>query len=435
MGHLTHLKREHRDLVSRLGRGQVAMPEPDDPRAREGWQQILEILYTPEQAAFAARMPVAPATLDDLERRFGMARSDLDARLDEMCNAGLVFDLVHPETGEVKYVLAPPVVGFFELSMMRAHTDVPQKRLAEALEAYTHGDDTFAREVFGHETTIGRTVAHESAIADDLPEVLDWERATALIDQSRQRAVSLCYCRHKAEHLGSVCSAPQEMCLSLDAGADFVVRRGFGRAIEVAEAREILAGARARGLVQIADNVQRQPSYVCNCCACCCEQLRAARNLSLLAVTPSGFVPEHDPDKCRGCSRCARACPVLAITMIAKRAGAVCKNDLVPVVDFSRCIGCGVCSDACSARAIRLGRRPDQPRVPSGTVERAVRMALERGRIGHLFDEGAALGGGMLGRLLAGLFGLGAVHRLLAVEQLRSRFVRRAIATVRDPTG
>jgi hypothetical protein len=30
-------------------------------------------------------------------------------------------DLVSPKTGEAKYLLAPPVVGFFEFSMMRAH--------------------------------------------------------------------------------------------------------------------------------------------------------------------------------------------------------------------------------------------------------------------------------------------------------------------------
>jgi hypothetical protein len=106
MAHLRHLKKEHRDLVSRLGRGHAGMPEPRDPRALQAWQEILEILYSPEHAALAARMPIAPATLEDLERRFRMPRAELAARLHAMCERGLVFDLVHPETGEVKYVLA-----------------------------------------------------------------------------------------------------------------------------------------------------------------------------------------------------------------------------------------------------------------------------------------------------------------------------------------
>ena len=139
-------------------------------------------------------------------------------------------DLVNPKTGRVSYLLAPPVVGFFEYSLMRARDSIPKKRMAEALHAYTHGDEAFAREAFGGDTVIGRALVHETALADDpLPDVLDWERATAVVGEARSWAVSLCYCRHKAEHLGEACGAPMEICLSLNGGADFVVRRGFGR--------------------------------------------------------------------------------------------------------------------------------------------------------------------------------------------------------------
>ena len=56
-------------------------------------------------------------------------------------------------------------------------------------------------------------------------------RATSLIENARSVAVSICYCRHKAQHLGKVCDAPKEICLTLNAGADFVIRRKFGRRI------------------------------------------------------------------------------------------------------------------------------------------------------------------------------------------------------------
>jgi len=435
MGHLNHLTGEYRALATRLGAGHVGFPEPTDPRARKAHREILEILCTPEEAALAARMPFLPATLAELSRRFGMLPGNLEARLGALCDKGLVFDIVHPDTGEVKYVLAPPIVGFFEFSMMRAHDGIPKKRMAEALDAYTRGDDTFARELFGHETMVGRTLARESAFEDDLPEVLSWERASALIAESRQRAVSLCYCRHKAEHLGARCAVPMDNCLSLNSGADFVIRHGFGRALGPSEALDILAQARAGGLVQIADNVQRRPSYICNCCACCCEQLRAVVELELPAVVPSGFVPSHAAETCKGCSRCARACPVLAITMTAQRERTRRKNELRPILNPARCIGCGVCVDACPQHALGLTRRAVQPEVPAGTVERAVRMALERGRLGYLFDRGAGLGSGTLQRLLAGLTSLPAVQRALASKQLRSRFVRRALARAHDPTG
>ena len=120
-----------------------------------------------------------------------------------------LMDLVSPKTGEAKYLLAPPVVGFFEFSMMRTHDMFDKLSVAKAMDAYMHGDDTFAREVFGNDTVIGRAMVHEDVLARSIPEVLDWERTTRLIEESDQIAVSHCYCRHKAEHLGKACDVPQ----------------------------------------------------------------------------------------------------------------------------------------------------------------------------------------------------------------------------------
>ena len=72
MGHLGRLKSEYRDLADRLQAGPVAYPEPDDPAAREGCREILEILYTPEEAALAARLPVRPMSLEKLADRVGL---------------------------------------------------------------------------------------------------------------------------------------------------------------------------------------------------------------------------------------------------------------------------------------------------------------------------------------------------------------------------
>ena len=63
MGHLGHLKTEYQSLLQRLDAGVVGMPEPTDERARDGWQRVLEILFTPAEAALAAQMPVRPAKL------------------------------------------------------------------------------------------------------------------------------------------------------------------------------------------------------------------------------------------------------------------------------------------------------------------------------------------------------------------------------------
>jgi ferredoxin len=417
MGHLGNLKAEYRALAARLGTGIMAFPAPDDPRAFAGFQEVLEILYPPDLAALAARLPLRPASVEDLARRLGIPVATLRPQLDAMCDRGIAMDLVNPKTGEARYFLSPPLGGFVEFAFMRAHDAVPKRRLAEALEAYFHGDETFAREVFDRATPIGRAVVHEGGLEEDTPDVLEWERATELIREARTRAVSLCYCRHKAQHLERACDAPVEACLSLNAGAEFVARRGFGRGLD------ILAAARARGLVQIADNVQRRPVYICNCCACCCEQLQAINTYGLPGVRASGFLPVVDEARCKGCARCARACPVTALTMAARRVAATRQNRLTPGVDEARCLGCGVCADVCPNQALRM-RRAARPQVPRNGLERALLMALERGCLAELLLEGGtSRGARFLREVLHTLEGLPPVQRALANEQLRSRFV------------
>jgi ferredoxin len=426
MGHLGRLKEEYRDLVDRLQSGPVAFPEPRDPAAWEGWREILEILYTPEEAALAARMPVKPMSLERLSARVGIPAERLRPQLDAMADKGLVMDLVHGRSGRTAWLLSPPVVGFFEYSLMRAKDSIPKKRMAEALHAYTHGDPAFSRDAFGGDTTIGRALVHETSLADDpLPDVLDWQRASAVVGDARSWAVSLCFCRHKAEHLGEACGAPQEICLSLNGGADFVVRRKFGRAIERQEALDILSASREAGLVQIADNVMNRPTFVCNCCGCCCEQLQGANRWGIAAVNPSGFAPRRAAESCSGCSRCARACPVAAIEMVPQRQPGKPKNGLVPAIDGERCIGCGVCASACQKGALRMEPGGAPRPVPATAVERMVRMAIERGRLADLlFDEGAGLGSRFLHHAVRALTRLPPAARLLATEQAKSRFVR-----------
>lgn len=428
MGHQAHLKGPYLSLLERLNAGTVGLPRPENPEALRGWQELLEIFYSPDEAETASRMPIRPSSLKAIARRFGEEPAVFEPKLEAMCRKGLVMDLTNPKTGERLYLLAPPVVGFFEFSLMRVHGNFPQKELSDAMHSYVTKDAAFFREVFGHDTVIGRSLVHGEKVADDA-EVLVWEKAANLVEDAEKIAVSLCYCRHKAEHVGKNCDAPQEICISLNAGANYITRRDFGTSIDRIRALEILHEAKERRLVQIVDNVQKRPTWLCNCCGCCCGQLTSISKYGLRGVNPSGYLPAFDDERCKGCAKCSRACPVAAITMVPLRHEGSRKTQLQPEVKTEVCIGCGVCSLTCSRSVISMQRDGNGQRiVPENTMEQVVRFAIEKGRLHHLlFDAGESMGSAVMNRILGALFTLPPMDRLMAARSVQSLFVSQAL--------
>ena len=353
-----------------------------------------------------------------------MLLRELKARLDRMARKGLVLDF---ETGGKRfYMLAPTVIGFFEFTFMRLHEELPNKRLAELLSNYMFEDDKFARNAFRGETQIGRTLVHEKTLPDDLrAEIMPYEAATEIIKSAKLHAVGLCYCRHKALHHGNPCKKPMEVCTSLNGSADWIIRRGFGRKVSAEEALEIAEQTRDEGMVHIADNVQNEVGYICHCCGCCCGQLRGITTHGIRnAVHTSNFLAAVEEDKCKACARCVKACPVMAIDIKPTAYGKATAE-----IDETLCLGCGVCNVACKNKAMTMVPREKRVFTPEDNIERLVRAAVERGTIHHmLFDDPDSVTSRGLNLALGALLSLPPAKQLLAVDQIKSIFVKTIVA-------
>jgi Pyruvate/2-oxoacid:ferredoxin oxidoreductase delta subunit len=345
VGHIINPDKEYRLLQQRLDRNVTGAP--DSPH----FIQILRLLFSPEEAAIARQIPTRFVTVGRLAKKLGKEPAALDDWITEMALRGLVIDIGR---GRRRYVsLAPVVIGFFEYTFMRADDKLPLKELAKLFDAYMHGDDRFARSVFTADTQIGRSLVREEALPEgDHTEILDWERATRLIESASSASVSLCACRHKASHLGKACDRPQENCIALNMGAEILVKNGFARPISTTEAMKILEQCKEMGLAQTGDNVQKNAAYICNCCGCCCEMMKAIRVMGQRnAIVTSNWTVEIDDDKCKGCGKCAKLCPVDLIDMVPAAAKDGEKKVKKPVTRAS-----SVSAAACATRAARPGR-------------------------------------------------------------------------------
>lgn len=428
MGHVVNPDREYRLLQQRLDKSLTGAP--DSPTL----MRILRLLFSPEEAELARRVPGRPVSLQALARKLEIPAGELEPQLTDLAQRGLMLDFEYQ--GRRYFMLPPIVIGFFEFVFMRAREDMPMAELAELFHEYMYTDDRFVHTIFQQQTQIGRSLVREEALPqDDHTEVLDWERASKLVGEASAVAVSLCACRHKAQHLGQACGRPMEVCLTLNHSAESLARSGIARRITSGEGMRILEESKAAGLAQTGDNVQRNVSYICNCCGCCCGMMNAVRHFEIKnAIVTSNWIMSVDEARCRGCGECAKACPIQAIDIARRTSGG--KEDgsvkRMAVCDASLCLGCGVCYGACKRDAIRMAPREKRVMTPEGTFDRVVAMAIERGKLAELFfEEPETWGYRALGRMISILEHTPPARALLAVQPLRSAFLSALVSGVK----
>jgi formate hydrogenlyase subunit 6/NADH:ubiquinone oxidoreductase subunit I len=429
MAHLT-ARNGFRELSDRLNRFPQGAP------LSENLFKILSVLMSEEEARYLAQVPIKPFTAKQAAEIWKISELEARKKLDAYADKVILLDM--SVGGETQYVLPPPMAGFFEFSMMRTRGDIDQKHLSELFYQYITVEEDFIKSLFVRgETQLGRVFINEKALeTENSMHILEYEKASEVIKTAKHMGVSMCYCRHKMEHLGTACNAPMDICMTFGNVADSLIRHGYARRVDEKEMTDLLEQAYESNLVQFGENVKKEVSFICNCCGCCCEAMIAARRFGIMnPVHTSNYIPEITESSCVGCGKCVEVCPVEALNMVSANDPHKPKKKKVRL-DNSICLGCGVCVRVCPTKALEMKYRGKRVITPENSVHKAVMMAIERGGLEHLiFDNRALFSHRAMAAVLGAILKLAPVKQLIASEQVKSRYLGRLSEKMKEKSG
>ena len=420
-------KSAYKKLEERLNR----FPQGAPPS--ETLYKILSILFNEKEAELVSQLPIKPFTINTASQIWKLNKVNTEKVLDELAGRAILMDSEH--NGIKKYVLPPPMAGFFEFSLMRTRQDLDQKFLSELFHQYLNVEEDFVKDLFfGSETLLGRTFVQEEALSNDsLISILDYEKASHIIKTATHIGISMCYCRHKMAHLGKACDAPMDICMTFNNVAKSLTRHNYARRVEASECMELLHKAYEYNLVQCGENVKNNVSFICNCCSCCCEFLVAAKKIvTLHPVQTTSFIPKIDENKCTGCGKCVKACPISAIELVSNDAVTNSKPKKKVRINEKICLGCGVCVRACSNKSITLERRKEQIITPVNSVHRIVLMTIEKGKLQELIFDNQAFGSHrVMAAILAVILKLPPIKQIMASKQMKSIYLEKLFERIK----
>lgn len=297
--------------------------------------RILQMLMTPEEARWLARLPATPGqlaqALDCTSEEARKALQGLAAKgfalAGEVTPTGTLYKLVGIGwLGD--QVLANPQyerlgTEFYDLwrdFFNEEQIPQDQQRIKEPTPAKF------------------RVLPAEGALPAE--GVRDYERASWIVGQARVIAMAKCPCRRRERR----CDHELEVCLWLNDVGEYAISQGIAQAISRDEAMAILERCSQNGLVHDTEN-SSQPNVICNCCSCCCAFLRPRVAYELeLPIATSRYQARLDESLCVDCGICLERCHF----------GALEARNGHPIMRADKCIGCGLCVIACPSGALSL---------------------------------------------------------------------------------
>jgi formate hydrogenlyase subunit 6/NADH:ubiquinone oxidoreductase subunit I len=339
----------------------------------EPYLNILREIYSEEEAALGAELPMGSLSAAELGERLGREEGALAILLERMADRGTVF-VTKTEEGVSQYALMPFVPGVVEFQLMRG-TDTPRDRkVARMLHEFMEGEmKDLTKEVMKDPEVAKRMMpdapARTITVEAELPRgtrIYPFEKLTELVDKESTFAAAKCYCRHHAYLIDQPCKVegvPEYSCLMFGKAADFIVDRKFGKRVTKKEAYAILEATEKAGLVHNTNNWIENTGFICNCCGCCCGFLKMVKEYDSSAwLESANFQVQAEFEECVGCGDCIDRCQM----------DALCLKEEVISIDFSRCIGCGNCVTVCPTGCLSMVRRSEKSPPEGGNALKAL---------------------------------------------------------------
>lgn len=310
--------------------------------------------FTEEEASVVRRLsPMLARTAEAVARAEHRPVEEIEPILESLATAKRAIGCEGPPEKR-RYRLMGVMPGIFEMVLIgespESMTDW-HRRFAELFEAlfetgYTLDYQDRATPFVRYLPVGGVLGSHPAALPSDHLEVV--------LDRYDKFGVGHCQCRMSTPPVGQGCGRPLEVCTPIGVWAEMGIEAGWLREVSKRQLLEIKREAESQGLVTFIMNIESTKGQAsCSCCGCCCKAMRMIGEFNAPGVAaPPHFMPRFDAAKCTHCGRCAKACPMGAIT--------VDTDQKTLNHQPARCIGCGLCKLACDRQqAIALEPVPD----------------------------------------------------------------------------